>query len=365
MGASGASGIRRIDHSGGRAESASPGRLRIAKAGPMAIPARAHFCWLGASLPWAYVFAVLSASEKSGLAEIVLHHTDALEDGARLRALARCPRVRLRRLDPIACLRQAGRALGAGDRLAAIYRAVDRPAIRTDVLRAAILYLHGGVYLDLDTITTASLLPLLEARQFVGCELTVWPHSVRTSRSPAVWCRALALDVLRKALRRAPRGWQMFRRVQGLYHRGINNAVMGAEAGSRLCARYLLAMVEMPLERCSELYALGPDLLQDVVDRLCGEDVTIAEPDVFYPLPPEISAHWFRVARGRPGGGAAVSLEAVLSARTRVVHWYASVRTRSKVAAIDPQFVREHRERQLYSALVCSCISKNALEEML
>ena len=29
--------------------------------------------------------------------------------------------------------------------------------------------------------------------------------------------------------------------------------------------------------------------------------------------------------------------------------------TKSKVATIDPQYVREHRDRQLYSALECSC----------
>ena len=51
-----------------------------------------------------------------------------------------------------------------------------------------------------------------------------------------------------------------------------------------------------------------------------------------------------------------VRLEAVLSPETRVVHWYASVRSRAKVAAIDPSYVRKHRERQLYSALVCACI---------
>jgi hypothetical protein len=315
----------------------------------MAIPARAHFCWLGASLPWAYVFAVLSAAEKSELGEIILHHTDALEEDARLRALQLCPRVQLSRLDPIACLTKAGHALGAGDGLAAIYRALTAPAIRTDVLRAAILYLSGGVYLDVDTVTTASLLPLLGAAQFVGCERIVWPYFVRSSRSPIVRCRALTLDLLRKMMRRAPRGWQMFRRVERFYYRGINNAVMGAEANSRLCELYLRAMVATPPQRHSQPYALGPDLLQEVVDRYAGDDLAVAEPHVFYPLPPEISEHWFRVSR-------AVRLEAVLSAQTRVVHWYASVRTSSKVAAINPQYVREYRDRQLYSALVCSCI---------
>lgn len=315
----------------------------------MAIPDRVHFCWIGTSLPWAYVFAILSAAERSELTQIVLHHTDAIEDDAKLRALERCPRVRLSRLEPIDCLVRAGRASGAGEQLAAIYREVAAPAIRTDLLRIAILYLEGGVYLDLDTITTASLVPLLAAQQFVGCERIVWPRFVRKSRSPALWSRSIALDLLRKSMRHAPGGWALFRRVERLYYRGINNAVLGAEANSRLCALYLRAMAVLPAHRRSELYALGPDLLQEVVDRFPHEELTIAEPQVFYPLAPEISEHWFRVSRG-------VRLEAVLTRETRVVHWYASVRTRSKVAEIDPGYVREHRDRQLYSALVCTYV---------
>jgi hypothetical protein len=315
----------------------------------MTIPARVHFCWIGASLPWAYVFAVLSAAERSELPEIILHHTDALEEGAELRALRRAPRVRLSRIDPFACLAEAGRALGIGGALIAIYQRLDSPVMRTDILRAAILYLQGGVYLDLDTITTASLLPLLVTPQFVGSEFIVWPHWVRSSRSPAVWARHLILDLLRKSLRQMPDGWKKFRRIERLYFRGVNNAVMGAEPNSRLLSDYLHAMCGVPPERQAQSYALGPDLLQEVVNRYQQDDLTIAEPQVFYPLPPEISEHWFRIGRD-------VRLDAVLSPETRVVHWYASVRTRSRVAQISPEYVQEHRQHQLYSALVCSYI---------
>jgi hypothetical protein len=295
------------------------------------------------------VFAILSAAERSELPEIILHHTDVLEDGAGLRALGNAAGVRLSRIDPAAPLTEAGRALGLGGDLLALYRRLDSPVLRTDVLRAAILYLRGGVYLDLDTITTASLLPLLDTPNFVGSEFIVWPHAVRVSRSPAVWARHLTLDLLRKMMRRMPRGWRAFRSVEKFYFRGLNNAVMGAEANSPLFADYLRAMLALPPARQTQVYALGPDLLQEVVDRYQRDDLTIHEPRVFYPLPPEISEHWFRDYD-------AVRLDDVLSAETRVVHWYASVRTRARVAQINPQYVREHRERQLYSALVCSCI---------
>jgi hypothetical protein len=172
----------------------------------VAIPARVHFCWIGAQLPWAYVFAVLSAAERSGLPEIILHHTDELDRGSQLDALSGAPGVRLRRIDPGAYLTKAGEALGIGEQLADIYRSLVSPAARTDVLRAAILFQQGGIYLDLDTVTVSSLQPLLDASLFVGCEYIVWPYWVRTSRSTVTWARALTLDVSRKAMRRRAGG---------------------------------------------------------------------------------------------------------------------------------------------------------------
>ena len=271
----------------------------------MTIPARAHFCWIGTSLPWAYVFAVLSAAERSELPEIVLHHTDALEEGAALDTLRSTPRVRLSRIDPLACLMQATQRLGAGDGLTVSYSRLTNPAARIDMLRAAILYLQGGIYLDMDTVTTSSLLPLLNTRQFVGCEFIIWPHFARTSRSPALLARSLTLDVTRKMMRRMPGGWRIFRRIENFCYRGINNAVMGAEADSPLFENYLHAMLAVPPQHQLQPYALGPDLLQEVVGRYARDDLTIHEPHVFYPLPPEISEHWFHISRH-------VRLEAVL-----------------------------------------------------
>ncbi len=315
----------------------------------MTIPARVHFVWIGPSLPWAYVFAVLSAAERGAMAQVILHHTDTLEEGPGLDALRQAPQVELRRIDPLACLALTGDALGLGDGLTEVYRRLASPVMQADVLRAAILYSEGGVYLDLDTITTGSLRPLLDTRQFVGCEFIVWPARARQSRSPFKWTRHLLLDLLRKVLQKVPDGWEKFRKVEELYSRGVNNAVMGAEAGSPLFADYLRAMLEVPLDPAPQAYALGPHLLQEVVDRFRQGGLTVHPPPVFYPMPPEISEHWFRI--GRPA-----RLRAVLSEETRVVHWYASVRTKSRVAQIDPAYVRAHRTHQLYSALVCASI---------
>jgi hypothetical protein len=314
----------------------------------MPIPARVHFCWIGPSLPWAYVFAVLSAAAQGQMDKVILHHTDELADGPALAALRAAPGVRLARIDPHACLAEAGERLRLGAVLIELYAGLASPVQRADVLRAAILFLQGGIYLDLDTITISSLRPLLEAPQFIGAEYIVWPHWVRTSRSPFIWARHLALDLLRKGLRLTPGGWRLFRLVEGWYFKGVNNAIMGAAPGASLFAAYLTAMARMPVARRTQPYALGPDLLQELVRQFPATALVIHEPAVFYPLAPEISEHWFRT--GRP------ALNLALRPQTLVVHWYASVRSKPHVARIDPGYIRAHRQTQLYSALVCQAL---------
>ena len=312
--------------------------------GEMPIPARVHFCWIGPQLSWAYAFALLSAAAQAGMDEVVLHHTDELEEGAVLTALRGTDGLHLERIDARACLAEAGARLGLSDALAALYSNLTSPVQRADVLRAAILYLQGGIYLDLDTITVASLRPLLDAPQFVGTEYIVWPHWVRSSRSWTVLAKHLALDVLRSGLRLCPGGWRGFRHVEPWYFKGVNNAVLGAQAGAPLFAAYLTAMAALPPARRSQPYALGPDLLQSLIGQFSSADLVIHEPGVFYPLAPEISTHWFRTG--------AASLNLALQPQTRVVHWYASVRSKPYIALIDPDYVRTHRHTQLYSALV-------------
>ncbi len=316
----------------------------------MTIPPIVYFCWIGEKIPWAYVFAILSAAERSELSEVILYHTDGLVAGDELDALERAPRVRLSRIEPVDYLDQVGRKIGLGSELAELYRRLASPVMRSDVLRAAILYDQGGIYLDLDTITVGSLLPLITS-QFVGTEFIIWPHFVRASRTPSLWARQLALDLARKACRRLPEGWKLFRKLERFCFPSINNAVMGAEAGSRLISDYLHAMVKLAPARQTKRYALGPHLLQEVVSRYKQGDLVVQEPRVFYPLPPQISEHWFRITRR-------VALGDVLWPETRVVHWYASVRARDLIGQITPGYVRRNQDRQLYSALVCSCIGR-------
>ena len=287
------------------------------------------------------------------MTDIVLHHTDTLDDDGPLRLLRSAKAVRLHAIEPEAYLLQTGQAIGLNTQLKELYRALEAVVMRADLLRAAILYTEGGIYLDLDTVTVASLLPLLDTQMFVGSELIVWPDYVRRSHSPLLWARHLALDVIRKMCRSIPHGWQAFRLLQNLYVRQANNAVMGAEASSTFLADYLGQMAALPAGQIASRTALGPTALQEVVERHTALNIKLHAPGVFSPLPPEISEHWFRLVQ-RP------KVQDVLLPQTRVVHWYASVRTKSLVARIDPVYLVENRHRQLYSALAYSCIGNSA-----
>jgi len=321
----------------------------------MAIPKRVHFCWIGPRFPWAYVFAVLSAARHAGVDEVILHHTDELADGPEIHALRAAPGVRLARLDPAALLSAVGAELGLGEALSGLYGRAQGPAQKADILRAAILYQRGGVYMDVDTLTVASLTPLLEAGQFIGAERIVWPHWVYRSRSPLVWGRHLGLDVMRKLLRRIPGGWRAFRMVEGWYVPAVNNAVMGAGEAAPVIAKALRAMAALPEGQTPGPYALGPDLYQALLAASPMPDLVIHAPGCFYPFAPEISEHWFRPCRNAPA-----ALRQALRPETRIVHWYGSVRTKPYVAQISPAYVRAHRQTQLYSALVCELLPELA-----
>jgi hypothetical protein len=294
---------------------------------------------------------LLSAAARGGVDEVILHHTDELEDGPVLETLRAVAAIRLVRITPQALLEFVGAELGLGNKLWTIYRRVSSPAILSDILRTAILYRDGGIYLDVDTVTVAPFSALLGLRQFIGVERIVWPYWIKSSRSPIVWGRTLALDVMRKVMRLLPEGWRIYRRVEGVYYRGINGAIMGGEPKAPLFEIYLRHMVEMPVDKQSKPNALGPDLLQELIGKGFIQDLVVYDPEYFYPIAPEISEHWFRPCRNAPQ-----ALNEVLTPQTIVVHWYGSVRTKPYVAEIGPKYIQEHKQTQLYSALVAKVL---------
>lgn len=304
----------------------------------MPIPRTAHFIWYGSRFPWVNLLALRSAQQRGGFERVVLHHDGKL-DPAQLGELAQAIELR-----PIAG-ESHFEGLGAlTPKLTALHARLTSPAAKANVVRMGILAREGGVYLDVDTITLRSLEPLLSPGAFCGQEHIVFPSELLGSRHPGRWARALGLHVLRAALREAPSGFTHFPRVSAWYPRAVNNAVVGAAPGHPLALAMLEAMVAMPERAQLRRFALGTHLLQQQVAAYRGDDLVVHAPELFYPLPPEVSQHWFRIEKGCQAARA-------LYPNTYVVHWYASVHNQRLAAALDADYVRAHRDRQMFSQL--------------
>src|SRR5690606_7408928 len=121
-----------------------------------------------------------------------------------------------------------------------------------------------------------------------------------------------------------PGGWKFFRAIEGLYPAAPNNAILGAEAGHPFLETCFRLMAELPEAERVKRFRLGTHLLQRAVAAYDvdahGEgahnvtasarattrttsgaasppprrDLRVFPPPHFYPLGPEISAHWFK-----------------------------------------------------------------------
>ena len=314
------------------------------------IPATAHFIWYGTSLPWTHVLAVRSAAARGGFERLVLHCGDDLRGSTWWGELAATDRLEIRSID-VDPLFEA--VTDRAEALGEVYRSLRSPAALANVVRAALLHRDGGVYLDLDTVTVASLDDLRrDAGVFFGEERIALPGVVVRSRRPDVLAVAGARMAGRELCRRSARGWSVFRRLEPLYARGANNAVLAGEAGHPFLARMLDRMIDFPAEDRGRRYALGTHLLQDVARTWVepppggpNGSVVVHDPAVFFPVAPEVSEHWFRT-------DTTATADDLVRPETRVVHWYASVRTSDIVTQLTPARLSELRDRQPFAQLV-------------
>ncbi|MEM9730055.1 MAG: glycosyltransferase [Myxococcota bacterium] len=306
------------------------------------VPGVAHFVWYGAKLPYLHALAIRSAATHGGFEAVKLHHADPLEEFPHVKALEALPNFDFVPLDDQSLSEEV-----SGPSLVDLVRSLKSPVARANVARAAIVFRDGGVYLDMDTLTIRSFDGVrAKAAGFIGRERIVFPGHVVRSRDPRVKAKAYLMTALRDLYRRAPHGYRAFRRIEPHYHLAVNNALLGGESGHPVWRALLDAMATLPRERWQVRYALGTHLSQSVCEAYRGGDFHLFSPPVFYPLPPEISAHWFRhYPRGANG------LDAI-DDMTCCIHWYASVRTKKVVASMtDADAVRRLASTQLFSSL--------------
>jgi hypothetical protein len=298
--------------------------------------------WFGSQLPWPNVLAVRSAAMRAELERVTLHHDEDLSGTPYYAELVATPRVECLRFDADRVFSRCG---GYGPRLAEVFGHLSSAVMRSDLLRLALLYGQGGIYLDIDTVTIASLRTLYENDEaFCGEERIVYTAAVRASRNPLTRGKALARSLLRAALRRAPSGQVAFGRVAGLYPAAINNAILASAPRGAFVTSLIEAVLALPVERQRTLYALGPHLLQAAAPHFAPPALRVHPPEVFYPLGPEICAHWFRAQKR-------VDLGRFVSAQTRVVHWYGSTSGNPSLQTLTPAHVLANADREPWSAL--------------
>jgi hypothetical protein len=202
------------------------------------IPSIAHFVWYGTKLPYLHALAIRSAATHGGFDSVRLHHTDPLDELPHVRDLHDVPNFELVLLDDRALCEAA-----SGPALADLVGELKSPVARSNLVRTALVYRDGGVYLDMDTLT---IRPFDDVRSrapgFLGEELIVFPEEVVASWDPRVNAEAYFKTAVRDVLRRLPHGYRYFPRIERHYHRAVNGAILGGVPGHAFCAEYLTAM---------------------------------------------------------------------------------------------------------------------------
>ncbi|MBW2261322.1 MAG: hypothetical protein JRG91_05045 [Deltaproteobacteria bacterium] len=305
--------------------------------GERPIPSRLVFIWFGSRLPVTARVAVRSAMSVCRPDETLIVHQglesgqvkDLVEAGARL----------------VPAGREWFEGLPeGGDTAMRLYDDLASPASRANLLRLAVLWRKGGVYMDTDTITLRDLDDLRRFDGFCGLEPVALPGDLFGSPNPARWLAAGVRLAVREGCVRLGSGVDVFRRLERYYASAVNNAVLGSRPGNPIIARAFAEIGRMASSMRGRRYRLGTHLLQRLTLNRSGPDMRVLPSAYFYPLGPEISAHWFRE-------GSASRLDAFLRPETRVVHWYSSVEERVGLRWIDEDYIRTHAGRTAFARL--------------
>jgi hypothetical protein len=317
------------------------------------IPNRYHFVWFGAQFPAANRVAIESCLARCQGAQVTLWHSDELSQHADYRALLDAG-LRVERLDTgaiFAALAEAHQRAGAEEgpldvvRLQHIWCTVRSHVSRSNLARAIVLYLRGGIYLDLDVLVVRDLLPLRRYPAFVGSEHIVWPGWACRGVSVQRLVKSPLLDLLRKVTVALPEGERLFQRTAGWYPRAVNGAVLGARAGHPFLSWLLQRTSEVPEAEWQLKHRLGTHVLQRSEDGYPGTDLMILPPEAFFPLGPVVSRQYFR-QRERPEQTA----QRIVGPETYALHWYSSV---TDITAFSSEELSGMARRSVYGHL-CS-----------
>ena len=265
------------------------------------IPSQVHLVWLGPRLGALGYLSVRAALDRGGLETVTLHYdTPGLLETPELRDLEARPGfhavpVNVPALAACDASSPGGLSPETWERLATLDGLGLSPAIRSDLHRLELLWVHGGVYLDTDAIVLQSLRPLLDVPAFTGTEQICFPMRVKGGRNPLLWAHASVLTTLRAAIRGATVHPSLpFQRLAPFLYHVPMGAVSGAKPRHPLWRALLERAAALPDAEARRPNRLGPWLFQEVIGTAPRPDIYQHEPAAFYPFPPEISVGYIR-----------------------------------------------------------------------
>jgi hypothetical protein len=279
------------------------------------IPNRVFFIHLGDNLPWRAGLAILSARQVQKAEETVLYVENEIS-GEGFDLIKNDSGILLKHLDEENLFSD----LGDNGICSRLYKILPSLAAKADLLRLALLYKEGGVYLDTDTITVRPWNDLLQYKGFCGKEPLAFPQKLldfphTKSANPFLYLIAGLRYAYSFLCANIPCGEQVFRLAERFFNLGASNAILAFEAKNKLLEKAFAAINEMDEKERLWRFRIGPRLFQQLTKNKSSEDVEVLPPAYFYPVSPNVIRHIF-------SKGSAKRLNKIILPQTRVVHWY-------------------------------------------
>jgi len=293
------------------------------------IPNRIFFIWLGKNFPWSAGIAVLSALRIQKPEEVVVYSDIELQgEGLDLIKNERGIAFKI-------IAHSIFKDLGDNGICGELYNKVKSPASKANLLRLALLYKHGGIYLDTDTVFVKPVDDLLKFKGFCGTETVALPRELFKSINPFAYFICGLRFAWRFFCTYCPHGEQIFRKTERFFSRSANNAVLASEAKNPIIESAFEEINLMKESTRLRRYRLGTHLLQNITQNKSSEFMEVLPSCYFYPLGPEICRHYFL-------DGSRKRLDKILLPETRIVHWYNSVERRFLSEPLNAAWISKH-----------------------
>jgi hypothetical protein len=262
------------------------------------IPNQYFYIWTGSSFPYLNLLAVKSLLLADSSATAVVYIVGPEPQNDNFENLRGLERVSIVGIEPDAVFSQLPTDVKSIGTI--FYKIPESSAsARSNILRYALLYLNGGVYLDFDTVVTRSLSDLAGHQCFIG-EENVWVGD--EDRVAGKWWVCLyprnLFWLASWLLRRADSAWfsgklkiaRALEKTDAIWSKKQpNNAVMGAVAESPFIRELLLACLDTDF---TVRYATGPTLVSQIAANF-PHLVSVLPVNFFYSVSPGESFRFF------------------------------------------------------------------------